>query len=101
MATNKKNAGFLHSAGMFVKSILHMFHGGATTTDNLQAIIDKGFEIAEKLHGSEMKPEIEATAREFLHALLQGQHVLNLTDQQLDNLVETAIQLAENFHKKE
>ena len=88
------------SAAAIVHSILSMFHGGADVKGNVDAIIDKAFKIADVAHGK-IDPEIASEAHVFLHGLLANQHVLNLTDAEIDQLVQQAILLAQKFHKKE
>lgn len=118
MATTKKSAGATGANGPaptphktkagkviafakgLVNGILSIFHGGNLDKKTIAAIMAKGLAIAQQLHDAKdgkLDPETLETAVTFLHGLLVNQHVLNLTDQQITDLVNKSVELAEAF----
>lgn len=82
-----------------VHSLLSVFHGKSVEGNN-QAIIDKATQIATAINAVKADPEILDTAKTFLQGLLNGQHALNLTDDEIKDLVTKAVDLATAYHNQ-
>jgi hypothetical protein len=87
------------------KDILHSFLGkiGASGIENVKpadipVIVARSFEIAQMLKDRKIPKDIEAEALQYLHGLLSQQHVLNLTDDQVKDLIDKAISFAQQLH---